>query len=77
MAKSIIAKILARPELLEDAYPPISVEDLKATEEELGFKLPSLLRDVYLKIGNGGFGPHFGGFLGGVNGYECNDNEQE
>lgn len=69
MADSIIEKVLMRPELLKDAYPTISEKDLEATHEELGFELPPLLQELYLKVGNGGFGPHFGGFMGGINGW--------
>jgi hypothetical protein len=48
-------------------YPPASEEQVRATEEALGFALPSLLRACYLHISNGGFGPSEGvmGVIGG------------
>jgi hypothetical protein len=49
------------------AYAPASVEQLLATEQALGFPLPPLLRILYARIANGGFGPGYGlhGVLGG------------
>lgn len=70
MTEPIIASILGRPDLLKDARPRISRSDLEATQESLGFELPDLLRTLYLEVGNGGFGPHFKGFMGGINGHE-------
>lgn len=48
-------------------YPPATEEQLLATEELLGFTLPSLLRSLYSQIANGGFGPGYGlnGVVGG------------
>jgi hypothetical protein len=40
--------------------PPASAAELASVEARLGFALPELLRDIYLKIGNGGFGPGYG-----------------
>jgi hypothetical protein len=40
--------------------PPVSLDELKLAEKRLGFELPSLLRILYLQIGNGGFGPGYG-----------------
>lgn len=37
--------------------PAISESEIAKAESQLGFDLPSLLRTVYLEIGNGGFGP--------------------
>ena len=42
------------------ARPPASRELLDAAEQTLRFPLPSLLRDVYANVGNGGFGPGYG-----------------
>src|SRR5690606_16538036 len=49
-------------------YPPASVKKIAAAEAELGFALPTLLREIYLRIGNGGFGPGYGllGITGGA-----------
>lgn len=41
----------------------VTLEELEGAETELGFRLPQLLRELYLRIGNGGFGPG-GGILG-------------
>jgi len=40
--------------------PPVSLVELEIAEKKLGFELPSLLRILYLQIGNGGFGPGYG-----------------
>jgi len=40
--------------------PPSPTRGLQVTEREIGFELPELLRTVYLKVGNGGFGPQYG-----------------
>jgi len=40
--------------------PPASVEAIEATEHRLGYPFPSLLRRLYLEVGNGGFGPGYG-----------------
>lgn len=37
--------------------PPTSRTVVEATEAQLGFQLPDLLKALYLEIGNGGFGP--------------------
>jgi hypothetical protein len=39
---------------------PLSIDELEAVEGELGFRLPTLLRDLYIQVGNGGFGPGYG-----------------
>lgn len=41
---------------------PATKEEIAQAETQLGFPLPSLLRRVYLEIGNGGFGPGYGLF---------------
>jgi hypothetical protein len=45
-----------RPKL----FPPASTSDIAEAEVHLGFKLPAILRDIYLSVGNGGFGPSYG-----------------
>ncbi|MFI7034418.1 SMI1/KNR4 family protein [Microbispora rosea] len=45
-----------------------SSEAVAEAEEAIGYPLPSLLRRLYLEVGNGGFGPH-GGIIG-VRGYD-------
>jgi hypothetical protein len=42
------------------AIPPVSAKGLQIAERAIGFKLPELLRAVYCKVGNGGFGPEYG-----------------
>lgn len=44
------------------ANPPITTAQLLAAETHLGFPLPAVLRDIYLHIGNGSFGPGYGLF---------------
>lgn len=50
------------------AIPPVAAKALQAAERAIGFKLPELVRAIYLKVGNGGFGPEYGivGTKGGV-----------
>lgn len=49
-------------------FPPATEEQLRLTEEAMGFPLPPFLRALYLYVANGGFGPGsgitgaFGGF---------------
>src|SRR5579884_1291927 len=50
-------------------YPPASEEQLRITEEHLGFALPPLLRALYANVANGGFGP-VGGLHGAYGGYK-------
>lgn len=45
------------------AIPPASAKTLQFAERAVGFKLPELLRTIYPKVGNGGFGPEYG-FVG-------------
>lgn len=49
------------------AYAPARRLTLLLAEARLGFRLPRLLRALYLKVGNGGFGPGYGlfGLTGG------------
>ena len=74
MNSSIIDSILARPELLHGAYPPASQEEIAQTQQALGFRLPDLLTELLTRVGNGGFGPLPGGFLGGPAGYHPDGN---
>jgi hypothetical protein len=59
-------------------YPPANIEQITAAEARLGFALPELLRDIYLQIGNGGFGPGYGliGIEGGATDYRDRSLEQ-
>jgi hypothetical protein len=40
--------------------PPVGPGDVAAAEGQLGFRLPDLLRRMYIEVGNGGYGPGFG-----------------
>jgi len=40
--------------------PVATVEEIETTEEAIGIKLPSSLRNLYLQVSNGGFGPGYG-----------------
>lgn len=40
--------------------PPATEAEIDAAEMELGFPIPNLLREAFMKVGNGGFGPHYG-----------------
>ena len=46
----------------DDAIParPLDTAGLEVVEERLGFALPEALRDIYLNVANGGFGPGYG-----------------
>lgn len=48
------------------AFAPATEEQLRESEQTLGYALPPLLRLLYLQIANGGFGPGYGLF--GVSG---------
>lgn len=41
-------------------YGPVSDNDLAASENALGFSLPSFMRRLYGEVGNGGYGPGYG-----------------
>lgn len=47
-------------------FPPATEEQLNETEQQLGFSIPLLLRLLYTRIANGGFGPGYG--ITGVSG---------
>src|SRR5438067_9804857 len=51
-------------------YPPATEQQLLATEAALGFQLPSILRNLYAQVANGGFGPGFG-IVGTLGGFAC------
>jgi len=53
--------------------PPVAQKQLKVAERAISFKLPELCRAIYLKVGNGGFGPEYGivGTKGGAKLDEC------
>jgi SMI1 / KNR4 family (SUKH-1) len=40
--------------------PPASVADIAEAEKRLGFRLPSLLRELYGMVADGSFGPPYG-----------------
>ena len=40
--------------------PPLKASDAHASEQDLGFSIPELLKLVYSRVGNGGFGPGYG-----------------
>jgi hypothetical protein len=42
------------------AIRPVSLEALERAERSIGFKLPELVRAIYLEVGNGGLGPGYG-----------------
>ena len=49
------------------SFPPPTLAALRDAERAMGFALPSLLKRLYLEVGNGGFGPGYGlyGLSGG------------
>jgi SMI1 / KNR4 family (SUKH-1) len=56
-------------------YPLAGLRDVAFAEVQLGFALPELLRDLYTKVANGGFGPGYGliGLEGGAPFYAGNE----
>ncbi|GAC1697350.1 MAG: hypothetical protein NVS9B9_19920 [Ktedonobacteraceae bacterium] len=48
------------PQRRDFAFPPVSEKQLLATEVALGFSLPLVLRTLYTRLTNGGFGPGVG-----------------
>lgn len=63
----ILTKLAASPGQPTQHGPPqsalnevISMKDLAAEESRLGFRLPPILRQLYTRVGNGGFGPGCG-----------------
>jgi hypothetical protein len=41
-------------------HPSVTEDLVRNARARLGFKIPKLLEDCYLRIGNGGFGPGYG-----------------
>jgi hypothetical protein len=79
---SIIAQIQEKLRKLPEnnKIPPVlTLEQIKAAEQLLGFPLPELLRQLYLYIGNGWFGPGFGIYplVSNRNYYGVNEEEWE
>ncbi len=62
----MIDKIYAR---ISAPYPPVSERTVQIAEERLGFSLPPLLKELYLRVGNGGFGPQESSLIGLYGGY--------
>lgn len=63
----ILTKLAGLPGRLTDHGPPqtalfqpVSDDELAAEEARLGFRLPLILKRLYTRIGNGGFGPGWG-----------------
>ena len=52
--------------------PPATSKELQAAERALGFRVPELLRAIYLKVGKGGFGPQYG-IVGTKGGFELDE----
>lgn len=52
-------------------YPVVSKDQIRESEHKLGFRVPTLLKRIYLEIGNGGrwLGPGYG-LIGLPNGYD-------
>lgn len=53
----------AADQLPHEIYDPVSESVVADVEQPLGFPFPSLLRQPYTEVGNGGFGPD-GGIFG-------------
>lgn len=53
-------------------YPPAPLSEIEQAEVEIGFKLPALIREIFLQVGNGGFGPGYG-ITGVINGMKIYD----
>jgi hypothetical protein len=54
-------------------FSPAAAGDVAEAESQLGFSIPPLLKAVYLRVGNGGFGPGRGGNIIGLNGGYTSD----
>jgi hypothetical protein len=54
------------------AYSPTPRAEIEAAEAALGFPFPALIREIWLQIGNGGFGPGYG-ITGVETGKKIND----
>jgi hypothetical protein len=64
MLETMIAEIKNKA---TSSFPVASEEEIENAENELGFTIPPLLKIIYQKVGNGGFGPGYGilGLKGG------------
>jgi hypothetical protein len=59
-----VVKLLQRPTpaYQPKVYGPANNADVTAAESQLGYRLPTLLRRIYLEVADGGFGPGHGLF---------------
>lgn len=53
-------------------FPPATEKQIQDTERSLGFALPPMLRALYMRVANGGFGPACG-ITGASGGYYCGE----
>jgi hypothetical protein len=66
IVQRIAARVAANPVFPDvvgftfQARPPASEAAVRAAERRLGFRLPETLREIYLTVANGGFGPGYG-----------------
>lgn len=60
LVERVKSLVLTEPLRWPNHAPPVSESDLVRVEALLGFGLPPLLRQMYLQVGNGGFGPGYG-----------------
>jgi len=56
----MIALLRTADGIQRPALAPVSPATVAQAEKDLGFPLPPLLRELYLQIGDGGFGPGYG-----------------
>jgi hypothetical protein len=57
-------------------YPPVPLAEIEVAEQILGFRLPELLRVLYIQVANGGFGP-YDGIVGLAGGWSTNNGDGE
>ncbi|MGY4901802.1 hypothetical protein [Streptomyces sp. 900116325] len=50
----------SRGGLPDEPFPPLTIAEVEHAERKLGYRLPTLLRRIYIQIGDGGFGPDGG-----------------
>jgi hypothetical protein len=55
----------SNPQVAIVLVPPAPLAVVEATESRLGFALPPILRELYITLSNGGFGPDVMGLPGG------------
>lgn len=46
--------------LPDQPFPPLTAAEVEHVEQQLGYRLPQLVRRIYTEIGDGGFGPQAG-----------------